>query len=40
MIVIGVKDVLPYFPRNGYFMSLKWLETKYVVLWADAFKRG
>ena len=40
MIAIGVKDVPPYLPRNGYFMSLKWLETKYVVLWDDAFKRG
>jgi len=39
-IAIGMKDTPPHLPRNGYFMTLKWLETKYVVLWDDAFKKG
>ena len=39
-IAIGMKDIPPHLPRNGYFMNLKWLETKYAVLWDDAYKKG
>jgi len=37
---VGVKDVPPHLTRNGYIPKLKWIATKYVVLWDEADKRG
>jgi len=39
-IAIGVKDVPPHLPPNGYIMKLRWLAKKYAVLWDDASKKG
>ena len=37
---MGVKDVPLHLGRNGYILKLKWMATKYVVLWDEADKRG
>lgn len=37
---LGVKDVPRHRPPNGYIMTLRNLEKKYVVLWDDDSKRG
>jgi hypothetical protein len=37
---VAVKDVPPHSTRNGYIPKLKWIATKYVVLWDEAAKRG
>ena len=37
---ISVKDIPPHLTRNGYIPKLKWMATKYVVLWDEADKRG
>ncbi|KAI9685935.1 MAG: hypothetical protein M1822_004213 [Bathelium mastoideum] len=37
---IAVKDVPPHLIRDGYIPKLRWIATKYVVLWDDADKRG
>jgi len=39
-IAIGVKDVPIHLTRNGYIPKLKWIATKYVVLWDESDKRG
>ncbi|KAI1745785.1 hypothetical protein F4680DRAFT_403240 [Xylaria scruposa] len=37
---IGLKDTPAYLTRNGYIPRLKWISTKFVVLWDEADKRG
>ncbi len=37
---LGIKDVPPHLTRNSYILKLKWIATKYVVLWDDGDKRG
>ncbi|KAI9662604.1 MAG: hypothetical protein M1821_008771 [Bathelium mastoideum] len=39
-IAVGMKDVPHHLTRDGYIPNLKWIATKYVVLWDDADKRG
>ena len=37
---VGVKDVPLHLTRSGYIPRLKWIATKYVVLWDEGDKRG
>jgi len=37
---VGVKDTPIHLTRNGYIPNLKWIATKYVVLWDTADRRG
>ncbi|KAN0078700.1 hypothetical protein V8E54_005213 [Elaphomyces granulatus] len=37
---VGVKDIPPHLTRNGYIPKLRWIATKYVVLWDETDKRG
>ena len=37
---VAMKDIPPHLTRNGYVPKLKWIATKYVVLWDEADKRG
>ncbi|KAH6869157.1 hypothetical protein B0T10DRAFT_418901 [Thelonectria olida] len=37
---VAVKDVPPHLTRHGYIPKLKWIATKYIVLWDEKDKRG
>ncbi|OXV07933.1 hypothetical protein Egran_04303 [Elaphomyces granulatus] len=37
---VGVKDIPPHLTRNWYIPKLRWIATKYVVLWDETDKRG
>ena len=37
---IGMKDIPPHITRNGYYMNIKTLEKKFVVLWDDTTKKA
>ncbi|KAK3319617.1 hypothetical protein B0T19DRAFT_269661 [Cercophora scortea] len=37
---VGVKDIPPHLTRSGYIPKLRWIATKYVLLWDEADKRG
>jgi hypothetical protein len=37
---VAVKDTPPHLIRNGYIPRLKWIATRYVVLWDEEDKRG
>ncbi|KAI1132592.1 hypothetical protein F5Y10DRAFT_197377 [Nemania abortiva] len=37
---IGAKDTPIHVPRSGYIPRLKWISTKFVLLWDEADKRG
>jgi hypothetical protein len=37
---VAVKDIPLHLTRNGYIPKLRWIATKYVVLWDEADKRG
>lgn len=39
-VAVGVKDVPVHLTRNAYIFKLKWIATKFVVLWDEADKRG
>ncbi|KAK3690427.1 hypothetical protein B0T22DRAFT_537089 [Podospora appendiculata] len=37
---VGVKDTALHLTRSGYIPKLRWIATKYVLLWDEADKRG
>lgn len=37
---IGAKDIPAQVSRNGYIPRLKWISTKFVLLWDEADKAG